>query len=245
MKKLRQQTWLLATFAALFLTTTVLTAAVEQEQTTRIPLGERMRSKVERLQTQEARAERAAEQEETEEAPMLAAVEEESEGREARALFYSTSHEGVFQAPVSITLLGDEIELLDGSLWYIRPADRFKTIDWLVTDTIVLMQNTSWLSSYDFVMVNLNTGDHVEVDMTMGPYYAGIYTYYIVAIDYFSDEILLNDGSVWDISLFDNIGHWTVNDTVIIGINDAFSLFNQNILINVNTLDYVEANCIN
>lgn len=245
MKKLRQQTWLLATLAALFMTTTVLSGAAEEQQKRRIAIGERVLPKVERLKMQEARAERAAEQEEAEEAPIVATLEEESQDRSARALFYKTSHEGVFQAPISITLLGDEIELLDGSLWYIRPADRFKTLDWMITDTVVIMQNTSWFSSYDFVMVNLNTGDRVEVDMTMGPYYAGIYTYYIVAIDYFADEILLNDGSVWDISIFDNIGHWMVNDTVIIGINDAFSLFNPNILINVNTLDYVEGHCIN
>ncbi|CCB90400.1 hypothetical protein WCH_CX17680, partial [Waddlia chondrophila 2032/99] len=96
-------------------------------------------------------------------------------------------------------------------------------------------------------LVNLNTGAKVKVNLSLGPIYNGIYTHWILAIDYSNREVYLEDGSVWKMSWWDSsiVNQWLPNDTVIIGINDGwFSGSNPNMLINVNMNDHAIGNCI-
>ncbi len=75
-------------------------------------------------------------------------------------------------------------------------------------------------STNKFVLTNRVTNDSVEVNMVQGPYYNGLHTHWVVAIDYYNQRMVLEDGSLWDISssgLF-VMKHWLVNDTVMIGV---------------------------
>mgnify|MGYP000373122195 CR=1 FL=1 len=220
-----------------------------QEQE-RVPVGQRSLSPYENLEIQKSRAERSLEVEsEGISKNSNANIDSEESSNDeliARKTYY-TSHEGVFHRPIAVTAFGDNVTLEDGSVWHVREKDRHKTLDWLLGDSILILPNHSWFSSYKFILLNQNTGKKVSVNMILGPIYNGIYTHWIVAIDYNTKKIWLEDGSVWDISGFDKsiLNKWLINDTVVIGINDALFSSKINILINVNVLTYVAAVCLN
>jgi len=157
---------------------------------------------------------------------------------------YYTSHEGAFHRPIAVTYTGDRVTLEDGTVWQVRIKDRSKTLDWLIGDSLIILPNHSWFSSYHYVLLNQNTGKEVKVNMLLGPIYNGVHTHWVVAIDYYNKEVCLEDGSVWRISS-SILNKWLVNDTVVIGVNDAWFSSNPNILINVNMLNYVTAVCEN
>lgn len=217
----------------------------KQEQ---IQPGTRMMAHAEMVKIQEERAAQMAQAEE--EAPAEETAESTSAFDAPKGAFqagiYSTSHMGAFHNPVLVSLLGDQVHLEDGSIWNVYSGDSYKTLNWFTSDQIVITPNHELFSSYLFKMTNQQTGVTVKCNMQLGPFYNGIYTYWIYAINYYTQEIVLNDGSVWDVSSFDSsvFNQFLVNDTVIIGINDGFlSLTKPNILINVNILNWVRANC--
>lgn len=223
-----------------------------EEEQQHVPTGDRAESHEAYVQRQEARVNAQQEEKVAEEeavAPKsLMTVESEAEDEEllAKKLYY-TSHEGAYHRAVAVTFIGDQVTLEDGSVWSVASFDRWKTLDWLTSDTILVAQNKWYFSSYKFMLINQNTGREVEVNMALGPVYAGYYTYWVTGVDYISGNIYLNDGSIWQISAFDYsiMDSWLVNDTVIIGVNESSSIFNPNILINVNMLNYVRGNSLN
>jgi len=154
----------------------------------------------------------------------------------------TTTHAGIYQAPLAVSALGDTVELVDGSIWNVRSNDRYKTFDWLTSDQVIIKPNHSWFSSYHYKLTNLSTKSNVAVNLSLGPIYNGVHTHWIVAIDYQNRQICLEDGTVWSIKKSDRgaMNKWIVNDTVIIGVNDGYfsSKSNPNILINVNVLNY-------
>lgn len=174
------------------------------------------------------------------------AKESEDEELSARGYYYN-SHEGAYHRAVAVSYYGDQVTLEDGSLWNVSSWDAWKTLNWYTTDTILVMQNKWMFSSYKFMLVNQNTGKEVEVNLALGPYYLGAYTHWIVAIDYYNSQIILEDNSVWDMNFFDSsiINKWLINDTVIIGVNESGSSLRPNILINVNVLNYARGICLN
>lgn len=213
----------------------------------RVPVGDRRVSMEEHLDQQEKRCLLAEERSEKK-------CDEETISSRGLAVEdglvrkgYYTSHEGAFHRPISITLGGDMITLEDGSVWKVRAKDKYKTLDWLAGDSIVIIPNHSWFSSYYYVLLNQNTGEEVRVNLVLGPIYNGIYTHWVVAIDYYNQEVCLEDGSIWKISGSDysTMKKWLVTDTIIIGINDSWFSNKPNILINVNTLTYAAAVCEN
>lgn len=159
---------------------------------------------------------------------------------------YVTTHEGALHRPVSVSLFGDFVELEDGSTFSVRPSDRVHTLNWLVTDTILIAPPSFW-SYYQYELINQNTGATVEVDLVAGPIYGGIYTHWIVGIDYYNHRICLEDGSLWDVFYWHRcaVDNWLVGDTVIIGTNDGwFCDSRPNILINVNLNELIKCDCI-
>lgn len=161
-------------------------------------------------------------------------------------VFFS-SHTGAFHNPLVVSGFGDTVQLEDGSIWSVSASDAYKTLNWMTSDLIVITPNHEWFSSHLFRMTNQNTGVSIKVNMTLGPIYNGLYTHWIVSINYYTDEIVLEDGSIWQVTGFDSstFSKWLPNDTVVIGVNDGFlSTSKPNILINVNTLTYVRAKCV-
>lgn len=213
-----------------------------------IPVGERRISEEESFEIQANRAVRSKERREK----LGAAAEENSSLAEdsveliSKKVYYS-SHQGVFHRPIAVSLLGDMVTLEDGSVWQIKGGDCIKTLDWLAGDSIIILPNHAWFSSYKYVLLNQNTGAKVKVNLSLGPIYNGVYTHWIVAIDYYNCELCLEDGSVWKISNSDSgtMKKWMPNDTIILGINDSWFSSKPNILINVNMLNDVAGICEN
>ena len=163
------------------------------------------------------------------------------------AATYYTTHEGAFHRPLAVSFLGDSVELEDGSIWAVCSSDRYQTLDWMTGDVIIIIPNHDWFSVYDYRLVNLNTGANVKVNLSLGPIYNGIFTHWIIAIDYYHREICLEDGSVWKLSSLDStiFNKWLPNDTIIIGINEGwFAGSNPNIMINVNMNNFSMGQCI-
>lgn len=242
----------------------VLTASAlfgqETSEKEHVPVGTRSLSLAEHVAQQEIRAKMSAlniqedgqpaeekmikqEGQEEEAKPSTSTSKAKAESTERvtnHSMFY-TSHPGAFHRPHYISVFGDSVEFEDGSIWSVHPSDSYKTLNWLPNDLIVVTPNHSWFSSYIFRLTNQNTGVSVEANLTLGPIYDAPYTHWIVAIDYYYDVVYLEDGTVWNMSYFDDniVRKWVVNDTVIIGINDSWmSSTRPNILINVNMLNY-------
>lgn len=221
-------------------------SADEMEIEERIPVGERALVHAEQVKSYEDRLAKMEESDEEE-------IDEEIDTQKIvkkgfQQATYVTTHEGVFHFPKAVSYLGDTVELEDGSIWTVCYNDTYKTLNWLTSDMIIIVPNDSLFSSYNYKLINLNTGVKVKVNLYLGPIYNGAYTHWIVAIDYLYREIYLEDGSVWKMSSFDQsiVNKWLPNDTVIMGINDGlFCGSNPNILINVNMNNYSIGTCLN
>lgn len=159
--------------------------------------------------------------------------------------FYQTSHPGAFYHPVALSPLCDQVTLNDGSMWGVHYSDHYKIMGWMQTDCVVISPNDAWFSTYKFLMTNKVTGDAVEVNMVQGPYYNGLASHWVVAVDYYNQQMMLEDGTLWNISYSDYsvMKYWQVNDTVMIGINTSWFSSYPNILINVKRLNYVRGIC--
>jgi hypothetical protein len=158
-----------------------------------------------------------------------------------------TTHPGAIYKPYAVSPFGDTVELHDGSMWSICSEDRPYTFNWLTSDDLVIIPNSDWFSLYTYRIVNQQTGASVRANLALGPIYRGIFTYWIVAIDYINGQVCLQDGSIWTMSPidFNIIKKWMINDTVIIGVNNgAFAAIRPNILINVNMNNYGMGSCL-
>lgn len=226
----------------------------DQQSNQNIPVGIRALKPAEQVVLQEKRAAKDAECQDEAEAvqqegqPVTAANNEDgrlqSKSLMNKAYTYYTTHAGALHWPISVSPYGDTVQLEDGSIWTVNVWDRSQTLNWLATDTIIIVPG-SYFSVYGYKLINVNTGAQVEVNLTLGPVYNGVFTHWIAAIDYFWNEIILEDGTVWKFFWDDSVmKNWLINDTVIIGINDgAFSSSEPNILINVSMLNYARCKC--
>jgi len=140
------------------------------------------------------------------------------------------------------------VQLEDGSIWEIPEGDRYRTLDWFSSDSVVIIPNDSWFSSYDYKLVNRNTGVELKTNLVLGPYVNGCFTHWIIDICYATREIVLEDGSIWHVCGWyqDILNSWLPGDVLIIGLNDSSLTMKEhpNILINVEDQRYVNCNCI-
>jgi len=203
-----------------------------------VPVGSRALSHVDYVKLQEDR-----QLEDGEKDNRLSDDDENEERLVAKS--FQTSHQGAFHRPSLVSCLGDKVTLEDGSVWQVKNGDKSKTIDWLPCDDVYILPNHSWFSSYYYRLYNRNTNTSVEVNLLLGPIPNGHNTHWVIAIDYFNQELFLEDGSVWRVGSSDKsvMKKWLINDTVMIGINDSWFSSKPNILINVNMLTYVTALC--
>lgn len=190
----------------------------------------------------------------------IAEENDECDGIEKNEISYQIRrHAGVFQAANSISLTGDLIELLDGSLWQVHPGDAYKCQSWAPGyDNLIITQNTSWFfKRYKYKIINDTTGEIVEANLSMGPFLDRVRT--ITYIDPYARLIQLSDGSTWSILSDDDFIYfdlvpgdlsqrkWLPTDAIIIGANDYFwsSLGSPFILINVNVNKCARAQLVN
>lgn len=163
---------------------------------------------------------------------------------------YYTSHPGAMHYAIAVSLpYGDPVQLEDGSIWSVYTGDSYKTLNWLLTDDILILPNRNpvWNSIYPYSLLNVQTGVSVQATFSAGPWIYSSYTYWIYSIDYYNCQICLNDGSVWSIPYSDS---WILNtflpgDYVTMGFNPTpGNGLGSNILINFSTMQYVYSTCI-
>lgn len=167
-------------------------------------------------------------------------------GITAKSALSGTSHIGAYHVPYSVSPMGDYVFMEDGSGWNVRYSDTSKTLNWYTSDRLIITANHELFSSYDYRINNEVTGHTVAANLVTAPYYNGLYTHWIVGIDYVHKKICLEDGSIWSISVWDGVelNRMELEDTIIIGTNDSwFQASCPNILINVETMEYVKAHC--
>lgn len=230
-----------------------------QEKPEEIQVGERAKTHVEQVSDKEARLEVPEEEmvkeEQKAQDALLSSIKEReqvafvnpSDARfEApklpKSVVYYTTHQGVYSYPDVVSFNGDTVYLSNGTTWMVCSFDSYKTLNWLTSDSIIVMPNPDSFSIYDYCLVNLNTGAHVQVNL-----FSATKLYQITRIDRVSDIVYLNDGSSWGVSIFDSslLYNWYAGDAVILGINNDPLSIRPNILINPHTLNYVCTTCLN
>lgn len=137
----------------------------------------------------------------------------------------------------SISPDADVVEFTDGSKWVVPSSEYYTVLDWRPGDYVLITQNIRIFSFYYYEIENLTTNSSSLANLKLWPIRDCEHTHKIEAINYGTKQLILEDGSLWDISashayIFNN---WTVGDLIIIGNN-----YNQNytaykyILINTN-----------
>jgi len=121
-------------------------------------------------------------------------------------------------------LLGDWVRLEDGSRWQVALSDCDDVLMWSIGDLVYITQSHSVLCSYDYMMINHTKKTVVYANRLVKPAYFGPNSRFIVAVDHDSERILLNDGTWWTISEYDEslLHKWKENHTLIIGVNSGF-----------------------
>ena len=172
-------------------------------------------------------------------------LEEEAELESAGSIFdqyppiyYSDSHHWL----AAVTVLDQNrysLELEDGSVWKVNGYDGIKALNWRANDPLTITQNNRWFSKHEYRIINKSNGTSVEATLFLGPIQLGEFSRFIIGIDYLKEEILLNDGSCWEISYLDSsiFKDWALNDYIIIGTNSNASIWDSGsdaLLINVN-----------
>ncbi len=148
---------------------------------------------------------------------------------------------------IGVSALGDSIELEDGSVWKISRYEGHRALTWHSNDPLTITQNHRWFSSYNYRIINQNTGACLEANLFLGPLEHGHRTLYITGIDRSSGDLILANGagettqwelSSGDLDLFQN---WALHDAIIIGQNSGWDSNSEAILINVNVNHCVRA----
>lgn len=172
----------------------------------------------------------------------------------SNALYPASSHQAIemFHGPVGIPLTNGTVYLLppglyvrleDTSIWRVLDVDNWATQDWLSTDSLHLTMNKAWFyTDYRFCLCNLNTRFKVRVKPEVGPKRSWALRRFIYDRNLFTREVILNDGSFFKVSSYDDaqFANWLPDDSVVIGSNDDWLSYKRpNLLINLSTNDFV------
>lgn len=176
---------------------------------------------------------------------------EELPDREIREQGYFTDSAQGF-CPISARIVAevspntDTIQLDDGSIWRINSTNRSDLFLWKINDLVVISQNTSWFSSYRFSISNKTANSTVQAEITLGPILGGPNTHRAVSVDSFHGQLILDNGSVWEIAYADSslFAGWLANDTIMIGKNRSWLSSGDFILIDIENNNFVRANLI-
>lgn len=139
-----------------------------------------------------------------------------------------------------VSVLGDSVELEDGSVWQISRYDHREALDWLSSDPLTITQNRRWFSSCEYKIVNQTSGASVEANLLLGPVKDNLHTLYITAIDlHYGVCTLMNRSGHemhWQVAPSDLVifQNWCLNDAVIVGQNSGWESSYEGLLINVN-----------
>jgi hypothetical protein len=147
----------------------------------------------------------------------------------------------------AISCLGDSLEMEDGSVWSVNPADSKKIFLWSTLDPLVISPVKNLFSYYSYKIQNLATNEFIEVDLKLSPVIDSEYSHQILSIDFISCEVILSDNSVWNFNVNDAYKYkkWAIGDLIIIGMNEKSFLYSEEfILVNANMNNYCTVNAL-
>ncbi len=165
---------------------------------------------------------------------------------------HKSGHRGSYHIYSGPPSFADQIELEDGSLWFVFPSERQKVLDkWKLGHPIAILKGDR-NSNYRYRLRNEATYQIVEVELSASPYLDSFYRLTIKDINHDQRYLLLSDGSKWSLptNWFEQEVwlKWYIGDTIMIGTNDQFfySLFRPDILINITcSATYTPSKCLN
>lgn len=142
---------------------------------------------------------------------------------------------------MKVSAFGDSLEIEDGSVWEINSKDGSTALKWKMKDPLTITQNSRWFSKHNYKVVNTTNSQSIEVNLKLGPYENGQYTYYITFMDRRKGEVGLTDGSNWEICKRDvaTFRNWREGQAVIIGVNSGWESSYNILLINVNMNEFI------
>jgi len=157
-----------------------------------------------------------------------------------------SSYPGLHMA-VTVGINGEIVEIEDGSVFSVRKWDQWTVAHWLPGSWVYVTPNHGYFfgligGNHDLCLVNAQTLETVEVDLSMGPYLYGENSTWIVDIDEYQGIIALSDGSYVQVDPSDRgiMWSWLLGEHLIVGSNDGSHHYKYpNILVNVASVDYI------
>lgn len=159
---------------------------------------------------------------------------------------YISTHSFAWHFCTYISATGNYVVLEDGSGWFVDAYDSYKTLDWYFND-VILVVPAPWFSFYDYMLINNRTGAHVLAIFKKKPRDVNEFTLFIREIDYTNHELVLSDDSTWTVLWLDlwTLNKWHLGQRVMLGVHQGwFKGALPNILINVETEEYIKARCL-
>ena len=148
-------------------------------------------------------------------------------------------HKLAYTFPVALINGGQKLELIDGSVWYVNPFQRYQVRQWVQAQTVFI--KPSAFSGYPYVLYNRDTSEAVEVQFETMPQYYQMYRQRIREINYTLGLVYLNDveQTVWQVNPSDlAINFWEKGDYIVVGVNNDWRIaFYPHILINTTIED--------
>lgn len=143
----------------------------------------------------------------------------------------------------SIGANGKTLTFDNEAIWEISDSYASVVKHWMPGSYVVIIPNTSWLSSYTYRLENLSDNrSQARANLSEGPFMK--YATYITFIDHISNTIGLTDNTVWsmnwDTATIGKTRSWTQGQAVLLGQNRGwFGWACGNIMININENHYV------
>lgn len=176
-----------------------------------------------------------------------AAAEEPAEvPRTCHRALYQTTHNGVFHFIQDHFI---HLTLEDGSEWSLSFSNGYLANQWSSDHYIVIAPKRWNYDFYDYRLINQTTGETIDADLWTTPssknsYFATASTHCLQWVNYETQQVVLDDNSIWMIADSKVLNGWRPDDIVIIGINDGAHVFPYaNVLINGRTKKHVLAYC--
>ncbi len=143
----------------------------------------------------------------------------------------------------ALSVMGDSLELEDGAVWKTDQRALSDIFYWTSSDPLVLTQNQEWFSTFQYRLINLNTGGGVPVNLFLGPVLANSHAKFLSHFDFQQGVAFLTDGTRWEICPRDysKFYQWILDDCILIGSNSGWESTYDCILINSNMNHFVRA----
>lgn len=144
----------------------------------------------------------------------------------------------------SMSVLGDSLDIEDGSSWELDPWESSKAVYWKLKTPITITQNTAWFSKYYYRLVDQTTGQSIPANLKLAPFEDSEHANFISFLDRRQGGVALTNGLNFMVCPKDErvFSVWQEGQAIIIGTNAGWQNETYNlILINVYKNTFVRA----